>query len=191
MKTTCALAALMLLATACNPFAVDPDPTLEIRAYEGEHLVTPWRNDTTKVLVRQRFDDPNGFAGLEIVLVGDYLPTRTYTASSLAGNPKLEFKVPDTGVITVTARIVQDNRAVAEVSGQWGLRPKIQWAVEVDRAPFPMGNGATDLQKPVCRWFWCKFVWGDAIAEDAANYPDEALWVTVFGYHPGECGDVC
>ena len=55
MKATCALAALVLLATGCNPFAVDPDPKLEIIAFEGEYLVAPWRNDTTGALVRCSF----------------------------------------------------------------------------------------------------------------------------------------
>lgn len=190
MKTTTALA-LAILATGCwNPFAVAPDPTLEIRAYEGEHLVTARRNDTTRVLVRQRFDDPRGFAGLEIVIDHAGMPRRTYTASDL-GNPKPKFKVPRHGTISVVARIVQDGRAVAEVSGEWWLDSDTQWAVEVDRAPFPLGNGVTDLDNPACRWFACQHVWGAPIAEDDANYAGEALWITIFGYDPDGCVDVC
>lgn len=194
MKTMIAALVLAILATGCwNPFAPSPDPTLEVRAFEGEHMVTLRKDDTTttQVLVRHRFDDPAGLAGLEVVIDGADIPRRTYNASSLAGNQRPRFKVPDTGVVSVRARIVQNGNTVAEVSGQWWLKPEIQWAVEVDRAPFPMGNGSTDIEKPRCRWFTCRFVWGEPIAEAARNYEREALWVTVHGYNPNECLDVC
>ena len=192
MKATTIALALAVLATGCwNPFALLSDPTLEIQAYDGEYLVASSRDDTSRVLIRQRFDDPKGFAGLEIVVDGAGPNRRTYTASSLADGAPPQFRVPASGYITVTARIVQEGRIVAEVSIQWLLKPEIQWTVEVDRARSPLTNGFTELEKPACRWFGCQAVLGDAIAEDAANYEGEALWMTVFAYHPGECADVC
>lgn len=185
--------AMILLATGCfNPFAPGPDPTLEIWAPGGEHELRWPRDDTTWVVVRQRYDDPRGFAGLEIVIDGDNMPRRVYTAAHLANDPQPKFKVPETGFATVTARIVQDGRIVAEVSERWGLAPKIQWTLDVDRAPWPANNGIpADVERPECQWFWCAFVWRSPIEDDAANYVDEALWLTLYRHHPDECMDVC
>ena len=164
MKTVTALLALALFGTGCNPFAADPDPTIELRVSGGELLVQRRHGDTTRVLVRQGFDDPKGLAGLEVVVNGDGMPTRTYAASYFASVEQVKFKAPGSGYATLTARIVQEDRAVAEVRETWGLGPKVQWSVDIERAP---------------------------IDEDAANYADEALWVTLYRYHPDECVDVC
>ena len=193
MKRTSALAVAALLATGCsNPFAADPDPTLELSVYGGERLVQ-WRHgDTTRVLAKLGFDDPEGFAGLEVVISGDNMRRRTYTASYFASAGETKFGVPDTGYATVTARIVQDGHIVAEVSKRWGLASKIQWSIDIERGPWPAGNGIPkDLENPECVWFWCHEVWRSPLAEDVANYADEALWVTLYRYHPDECADVC
>ena len=171
MKTIVALAILAILAIGCfNPFAADPDPTLEIFVSSG-NLLTQYRpRDTTRVLARQAFDDPRGFAGLEIVIGGDNIPTRRYTASHFASVDETKFKVPETGFATVSAQIVQDGRIVAELSERWGLQSKIQWDLDVSRMPWPPNEGfLADPEDPDCQWFWCAFIWRSLIAEGAAN----------------------
>lgn len=196
MKKMHALLAAVLLVVGCsNPFATGPDPTLEVSVTSRDYLVRNRPGDTARVLVRQGFENPEGFAGLEIVIGGDNMPMRTYTAAYLASNPEPKFRVPDTGFATVTARIVQDGRTVAEISETWGLSQKIQWSLFIHRTPYPPSEGFPgspfDPRDPKCVWFWCFKVWRSYIAEDAANYEGEALWVVLNRYHPDECADVC
>ena len=196
MKTMTTLGAVAILGSGCiNPFAAGPDPTLEIFVSSHDYLTRYRPNDTTRVLTRQGFDDPRGFAGLEIIIDGDNMSRRTYTASYFASIGEVKFRVPGAGFATVTARIVQDGRTVADISESWGLGSKIQWDLLVDRARFPPSEGfpgsGFDPDNPECGWFWCHEVWKAPIAEDAANYEGEALWVTLYRHHPDECVDVC
>lgn len=84
-------------------------------------------------------------------------------------------------------------QAVAEVSERWGLGPKIQWDIDVDRAPYPQNVGfPQDLGHPTrCQWFWCAFKWRDLIDTNAGNYDGEALWVVLYRHDPDECLDDC
>lgn len=170
MKATSALSALALLTGCSNPFVdifFEPDPTMEVSALDEGRLVTVRLADstTTRVRIMESLDDPKGFAGLEVVVEHHDMPRRTFTAPDFAANRKPKFKVPDGGAVTVTARIVQNGRIVAEASGQWWLEKKAQWEVEIDRAPFPKRHGL--------------FVWSDAVDEGAANYEGEVLWVSI------------
>ncbi|MYI06929.1 MAG: hypothetical protein F4059_06360 [Gemmatimonadetes bacterium] len=193
MKSRFAITAAATLAAGCaNPLSLVSAPTLKLSVYGGELQMQQYRGDTTRVLTRQGFDDPNGFAGLEVVIAGDNMATYTFTAADFARVQEPEFRVPRNGQAMVTARIVQDGRTVAEVSESWELASRIQWTIDVERTPWPAGNGIPEnLDHPECMWFWCHKVWRSAIAEDVANYPDEALWVTLYRYRPGECADVC
>lgn len=126
MKTRIRLAMVAILAAGCwNPFAVGPDPTLEIWVPSGDRLTRYLPRDTTRVMTRQGFDDPKGFAGLELIINGDNMPRRVYTASYFADTRETKFRVSESGFASVTARVVQDGRTVAEISEQWGLGPKI------------------------------------------------------------------
>lgn len=192
MKRMSAVATLALLATSCfRPFAADPDPTLTIRVAGGKYPVR-WPDDTTFVTVNGELDDPRGLAGLEVTVSGDDMPTRTYNASHFAGGD-VQFRVPDTGFATIVARIVQDGRTVAEVSGRWGFGPKTRWDIDVERAPYPQNEGfPQDLDHLTsCQWFWCAFKWRDLIDTNAANYDGEALWVVLYRHDPDECVDDC
>ncbi|MCY4399245.1 MAG: hypothetical protein OXE96_07910 [Gemmatimonadetes bacterium] len=123
MKTIVVLAIVAILAIGCfNPFAADPDPTLDIVVSSRNHLTEYRPNDTTRVLARQAFDDPRGFAGLEIVISGEDMPTHRYTASHFASVDETKFTLPDKGFATVIARIVQDGRIVAGVVRTLGAR---------------------------------------------------------------------
>ncbi len=193
MKTITALAIAAILATGCfYPLAVDPDPTLEIFVGSEPVRVQLSNRDTTTVQLVNGLDDPKGFAGLEIIVSGDNMPTRRYTASHFARVDETKFKVPETGFVTVNTRIVQDGRIVAQVSERWGLQSKIQWSLDVERAPYPGTEGfLPDPENPECHWFWCAFIWRSPIAEGAANYEGEALWVVLYRHDPDECLDDC
>ncbi|MCY4397717.1 MAG: hypothetical protein OXE96_00005 [Gemmatimonadetes bacterium] len=191
MKTIVVLAIVAILAIGCvNPFGVDPDSTLTIRVGAGGPA--RWPDDTTFVAVNGKLDDPRGLAGLEVTVTGDDMPTRMYNASHFADGD-VRFRVPDTGFATIVARIVQDGRIVAEVTGRWGFGPKIQWDIDVERAPYPPNEGfPQDLDHPTrCQWFWCAFKWRDLIDTNAANYDGEALWVVLYRHDPDECVDDC
>ena len=148
--------------------------------------------DSAWVEVISGLDDHNGFAGLEIVVSGPDMPSRGFNASSLANAEAPHFKVPDSGYMTLAARIVQDGRTVAEISEPWGLGPELHWDLVIDRAPYPPRNGiAADIENPECQWWWCVAIWRSPIEPDVANYVDEALWMTLYRIHPDECQDDC
>lgn len=194
MKTIVALVAIVaILAIGCfNPFAADPDPTLEIFVSSGSYLTQRRAHDTTRVLARQALDDPRGFAGLEIVIGGDNMPTRRYDASHFASVDETKFKVPETGFASVSAQIVQDGHIIAELSERWGLGSRIHWDLDVSRTPWPPNEGfLADPENPECQWFWCAFIWRSPIAEGAANYEGETLWVVLYRHDPDECVDDC
>lgn len=193
MRMIPAVAALALLVAGCaNPFAPPRDSILEIFVGSKPVRVQLSSRDTTTVQLVNGLDDPKGFAGLEIVVSAEDMPTRRYTASHFANVDETKFKVPETGFATVTARVVQDGRIVAEISERWGLGPELQWDMQVERAPYPGSEGfLPDPESPECQWFWCAFIWRSAIAEGAANYEGEALWVVLYRHDPDECVDDC
>ena len=193
MRMTPAVASLAFLAAGCvNPFAPARDSMLELVVASDPVLVQLSSGDTARVRLVNGFDDPKGFAGLEVIISGENMPTRTYGAPNLAGGAVPRFKVPDTGYATVTARIIQGGRVVAEVSERWGLGPELHWDLNVERAPYPVNEGfLPDPENPECQWFWCASIWRSSIAAVAANYEGEALWVTLYRHDPDECLDNC
>lgn len=193
MKTIATLA-VAIIATGCtNPFASDPDPTLTITVETREGTSVQWPpDDTTWVEIANGLDDPNGFAGLEVIISGDAIPKRIYSAQSFANGAQPKSTMPATGYVTMVIRIVQDKRTVAEISERWKLEPRLQWHIEVARGPYPVDSFfPNDIENPECRGFWCAFIWRAPITQDAANYSDEALWAIVDRYDPRECYDVC
>lgn len=193
MKTIPALAAVAVFAASCfNPFATPRDPTMTVFVNAGRYEVRWPPGDTAMVRVTGGLDDLRGFAGLEITISGEDMPTRTYDAPYLASNGSPHFKVPDSGYMTLTARIVQDGHIVAQISERWGLGPELHWDLILDRAPYPPRNGIPeDIDNPRCQWWWCAAIWRSPIDPDMANYPDEALWMTLYRVHPDECQDDC
>ncbi len=118
--------------------------------------------------------------------------------------------VPESGWIGVIARLTQDGEVVAEGRAKWVLGPDIQWTIEIDRGWDPVSaavNGREfqrhlqDLRDGVpqppegvplpCSAWYCDRTWRIPVREDAANYPEEALWLTLLRWHPDECVDLC
>lgn len=191
------LGALAILATgSCNPFAAKRDPELQLflDINDSPTRFPPAENGSVKPVTG--LDDPKGYAGLEIVLAGD-IERRVFTAGDFAGiddGTLPAFRVPETGIATVTVRLVEDGRIVAEGSEQWHLESEVYWDFFIARGPYPATegfHGVDEFESPRCHWFWCWHNWRFPIAEDAANYEHEALWVTLYREHPDECQDVC
>ena len=191
MKPIAAAATLALLVAGCvNPFAPARDSMLEIFVASDPVLVQLSSSDTAKVRLVNGFDDAKGFAGLEVVISGENMPTRAYDAPDLAGGPVPRLKMPDTGYAAVTVRIIQGGRVVAEVSERWRLGSELHWDLNLERAPYPVNEGfLPDPENPECQWF--AFIWRSPIADLAANYEGEALWVTLYRHDPDECLDNC
>lgn len=120
-------------------------------------------------------------ADLELFIGGDVFPgsdERRFTATdllALADTLGLHWGVPDHGTATVTARIVEDDRVVAEGTGEWNLEPDCQWELFINRGLHDRIDDSADLE---CREFsGCHRKWRFPIAEDAANVEGEALWL--------------
>ena len=101
--------------------------------------------------------------------------------------------MPGQGQVRFVVVLHQDGRVIAEGGGSWSLRPKTAWEIEFNRGPTP--RSAIDMDEvtnpnPRC-WERCHTVWRLEITEDARNYPDEALFVTLSRAEDGWCWDVC
>lgn len=192
MRTLMLVLVTLVVAGGCSLLGPGQDATLSVSVpvccYEEQWPI----GDTTSVTVNTSLDDPRGLAGLEIT-IGGQIPTRVFTAADFVDHAEPRFTVPDGGVATVFARLIQDGRIVAEGSESWPLEPEVVWRLNVTRAPYPVNEGlnGVDLENPRCQWFWCFRNWRFPIAEEFANYEQEALWVTLYRVHPDECLDVC
>ena len=183
--------ATILAAGACGLFPLDPTLEISVDDSEGSEWWPPGQ-DTVRVQIVNGLDDPKGLAGLELS-IGGALPKKLYTATDLAGESP-RFVVSDAGIATVTARLVQDGRVVAEGTEEWTLESEVEWTLDVTRAPWPTNEASgslLDLENPECSWFWCHRNWRFPILEEAANYELEGLWVTLYRVHPDECADLC
>ena len=143
------------------------------------------------------FDDDTGLAGIEIEItdVADGLVrTHRFDVRDLEeGIPP--YDVPESGTAYALLRLTQHGKVVAIGVAEWPLRPRIQWDLEIERSPFPL-NAAVPRERlnearPPCLWWWCQGVWRFDISEDALNYPDEALWLTLWAVDPTSCQDLC
>ena len=197
MKSKAALlAATCIAAVSCSNSFETQDATLLMHVNSREQrLHWPPDDSGEEVTLVNALDDPRGFAGFELE-IGSVDPRMTFTAADFVDGG-LEFRVPDSGAMRFSARLVQDNRVVAEGSGMWTLEPNVEWRLRVNRAPFPpdqpFGFTLDDIKKrsPPCGWWWCWRNWRFPITDDAANYEYEALWLSLHRVHPDECVDVC
>ena len=174
MKT--AILALALVAQSCVllPFG---SVWLEVRVEHGGTrgwALAPGGVATLNNLLT----DQAGLAGIEIEVLGTGQEV-ALTASDLGDGTSRRFGgVPDSGPATVVTRLRQDGELVAEGSGEWMLEPDTDgWEIAISRAPYAWS--VVDVENPSCRFSWCRGLWKFPIREDAANYPGEALWVTV------------
>lgn len=191
-------AALCVAVPSCSSLFEAQDATLLIEVYTRETTM-PWpRDGHSEVTLVNSLDDPRGFAGLELEIVGAGGPRVTFMAADFTdADNERTFRVPDSGEMTVSARLTQEDRVVAEGTGSWTLEPKVEWELTVSRAPVPPSERywytMDDIGKanPPCYWFWCFRIWRFPVTDSAANYEHEALWLTLYRVHPDECADVC
>ena len=197
MRSRAALIAAICVAVhSCSNLLETQDATLLIQVNSSEQRL-PWPPDdgNREVTLVNALDDSRGLAGF-VLEIGSVDPRMTFTAPDFADGVR-EFRVPDAGEMRFAARLVQDDRVVAEGSGVWTLEPNVEWRLRVNRAPFPpdqaLGFTLNDINKrnPPCGWWWCWRNWRFPITDDAANYEYEALWLSLHRIHPDECVDVC
>jgi len=195
------LALLVLALSACRtPVEEVPVPvaTLTVTA-RSVYTTIRWPTDAPgdTVTFNSSFDDDAGLAGIEIEITdvaGGLVRTHHFDVRDLEeGIPP--YEVPESGKASALLRLTQHAKVVAIGVAEWPLQPRIQWEVEIERAPRPL-NAAVPRERlkearPPCFWWWCQGVWRFDINEDAVNYPDEALWLTVWAVDPTSCEDLC
>ena len=137
-------------------------------------------------------DDFRGLAGLEIELYGLDIPEKI-TAADLGESRKTRvFDVPTSGTARAVFTLLgEDDTAIAQGSGSWLNRGGVDWRLSITREPIPFEVDILSDGSTQCWWWWCEDAWGLAIREDEQNYPNEMLWVKLFGVVRGECADVC
>ena len=137
-----ALPALLVLAlSACRtPVEEVPVPvaTLTVTA-RSLYTTIRWPTDDPGDTVRlnSSFDDDAGLASIEIEITdvaGGLVRTHRFDVRDLEeGIPP--YDVPESGKASALLRLTQHGKVVAIGVAEWALRPKIQWEVEIERAP--------------------------------------------------------
>ena len=192
------LAALCIAVPSCSILVAPQDATLHVIVHSSEMSMRwPLDDSGREVTLVNALDDPHGFAGLELEIAGAG-PRMTFTAADFAtAERQPKFGVPDSGDVTFRARLTQDDHVVAEGSGSWNLEPQVEWRLIVSRTPLPInqrfGFSMDDIEheNPPCAWFGCIRNWRFPVTDSAANCEHEALWLSLYRYHPDECMDVC
>ena len=186
---------LLLALSSCSVLTDAEDAaTLTISVNSGTSSL-PWpRGSETRQVLFNSLGDDRGFAGLEIEISSPAWDTAWDTVFTVADfrDHAPSFEVPDSGRLRIFARLVQAGRVVAEGSGSWMLKQGAEWWVRVNRAPYPPTEGVFSLTEAGtgrCAWFWCIANWRFPVAEEAANYEMEALWLTLERHDV--CADVC
>ena len=154
---------------------------IELR--KGGSVVWP-RGSGTRITLSNELDDPRGFAGFELDIAGT-----TLTARHFAVDERPVVDVPDAGRTHFTMRLMQNGQVVAEGAGSWELKPGAKWRLVVNRAPYPPEEAFTGFGNPHPDCIWCHRKWRFPIAEPAANYEHEAIWLTL--YREDICVDIC
>ena len=164
MKTGLALQVLVIMAAArCGPPPPEPVAALDLVAHSD-------------------LADPKGLAGIEVGVdvEGTVWPQGfelRFTAADIADTVRLG--IWDGGTVAVTARLAQDGRTVAEGTAEWESE-LVYWHLWILRDLYPYGD-SVDLDNPQCRPFArCHGVWRFPIAEEDANFEDEALWLVLW-----------
>ena len=182
---------LALVTGACNLLTTDAVASLTVAVNSAPNSRVRWPlGSGEQITLFNSLDDPRGLAGIEIEVTGERTRQAFVAPDFVDTSP--QFTVPDSGLLTLDVRLVQEGRTVAEGVGSWLLLPAAEWRITVNRAPYSPTQGAAsmrDLTHPSCGWFWCVENWRFPIAEDAANYEHEAIWVTL--ERLDECADVC
>ncbi|MDE0127127.1 MAG: hypothetical protein OXN97_21385 [Bryobacterales bacterium] len=108
------------------------------------------------------------------------------------------FRVPDTGQVTVSTQIAQDDEIVVQGSLSWELLPGTRWTLDIERTPeLKSGWPRCDLgecpenTRIACDGWYCRGVWRFAVREDAARVEHDSLWMVLYRVMPDECEDIC
>ena len=175
------LAVLLLAVAACSVAESEPEASLEFEV-SGQD---------------SRFDDPADLAGIRVEITGAG-PNQVYLAPHVRGPGVPPFRVPDTGQVTVSTQIAQDDEIVVQGSLSWELLPGTRWTLLISRAQEPSyGYPSCDLgecpenTRIGCGDWYCRGAWRFAVREDAARVEHDSLWMVLYRVMPDECADIC
>lgn len=176
------MASIVALSFGTGSCVLDDESELVIRAVESllsvEHPSLP----DSMLPVNNSLMDSAGLAGLEIQVAG-----RTLTAADFRSRPSHQWGVPATGSLRIELRLAQGGQVVAQGDTIWKLQARTSWDLHFNRGLVPAYYHANepftlnDLGHPTCRvlgdpWF-CSGILRIPIADWAANFRDEALWL--------------
>lgn len=201
MKKTLAVAAAALLATSsCDLFH---SATLEVRPGGELTEVSDWEwpwGSGEHVAVNNVLIDSAGLAGIEIEVIMPGEPAFMLTATDFLERsggfgslPTVEedIRVPDEGTATVFVKLRQAGVVVADGFMSWTLHSGVtSWQIWFERAPVsldmrdPRHTSNKDASPP-CDPPQCHQIRRIEIDEAARNYPDEALWLTLYRWPIG------
>ena len=186
------LALLVLALGACrNPVDETPVAMFTVTVSDWIELEWPYLSGDT-VRLNNSFDEEAGLAGIEVEITdvaAGLVRTHRFSASDLEEGVT-PCDVPENGTAYALLRLTQDGKVVATGVAEWALQPAIQWEVEIERSPYPYEAfiDEADLNQAQQRCGrGCQRVWRFDISEDAVNYPDEALWLLLWGVDPTVC----
>lgn len=176
------LVVLLLAVAACSVGESEPEASLEIDV----------------VALDRRLDDPADMAGFKVEITGAG-PTKVYHAPHFREPGVPPFRVPDTGQVTVSAQIAQDDEIVVQGSLSWELLPGTRWTLNIQRTPELLAYGFPDCDlgecpentRIVCLSWYCLGAWRFAVREDAARVEHDSLWMVLYRVLPDDCADIC
>ncbi|MXY32260.1 MAG: hypothetical protein F4059_09705 [Gemmatimonadetes bacterium] len=185
--------ALAPVSVSCSTiFGSSPSRTVTVPSDSRATFDWPTGSDTI-IRLDNSLDDPTDMAGIEVEITGIGQSVTLDARDFKAGVER--FGVPSSGRINVTVQLRQHDDIVAQGATSWVLEPEVEWEVELERSPYPIGAFIDEAEinepRPRCGWWWCHGVWRFDIRADAVNYAGEALWLTVWRVHPDECADLC
>lgn len=179
------VAAMMLASSSCG---VLHNTWIEVRAGLAATTYTrEWPPGSGEyVTVRDLLSDPAGLAGIEVeIRVPGETPVKLANSNFGADGTSGPVEVPDGGTASVFVTLHQFGELVAEGHVSWALEKRIeQWRVLIERSP-QAADTLYDEDDEVfeCVLPGCRQVIRIEIDEAARNYPDEVLWLTLWGYY--------
>ena len=142
-----------------------------------------------------KLDSPTGLAGLRVEISGIAQSAVTLTASDFVGldwreGYRIPGGVPDHGTATIAVTLSQGDTIVASGEVSLRFRPRTDsWHISLTRTDHAWGSDLIgNGHGCVDHLMFCVQVVRFLISEDAANEPDEAIWLMVQRVHPdGPC----
>ena len=129
--------ALALVSVSCSViFGSSASLTVTVPSDSRATFDWPAGSDTI-ITLDNSLDDPTDMAGIEVEITG-IGQRMTFDAPDFRAGVE-PFGVPNSGRIYVTVQLKQHGDNVAQGASSWILEPKVEWEVEIERSPYPIG----------------------------------------------------